>query len=200
MRTQSSFPSDSGERGRAPPSVPAAPIAHHKARSRRVQRATPALVVGLALIGVWAVASTALAAFIDSTANPGGLVGADTLDPPSALTATASGSDVALDWTVTPDAWAEGYQIWRSTSPGCCYSLHDTVVGQGSTSYTDVGANSAAAPVFESFATASNKGTSIVISKPAGTWMATSSWRPTREKTTGLRSRRLPAGQRSSTP
>ena len=102
------------------------------------------VLVAAGLIGV------SLALWTDTETNAGNTLSTDSLAAPTSLAAVASGSDVALSWTVTPDLWAAGYQIWRGTTPGCCYSLHDTVAGQGTTSYTDVGANAGGgAPVFE---------------------------------------------------
>ena len=81
------------------------------------------------------------AGFADMTDSAGNSFASETLDPPTGLAAVASGGDIDLSWTTTPDLWANGYQIWRGTTLGCCYALHDTVPGQPSTSYTDVGAN-----------------------------------------------------------
>ena len=109
------------------------------------------------------------AGFADVTDNAGNSFVSGTLDPPTGLAAVASGSDIDLSWTVTPDLWATGYQIWRGTTPGCCYALHDTVPDQPSTSYTDIGANASGAVTYESVATAAINSTSIVVTKPTGT-------------------------------
>ena len=109
------------------------------------------------------------AGFADMTDSAGNSFASETLDPPTGLAAVASGGDIDLSWTTTPDLWANGYQIWRGTTLGCCYALHDTVPGQPSTSYTDVGANASGAVTFESVATAAANSNSIVVSRPTGT-------------------------------
>ena len=96
------------------------------------------------------------AALTSTTANTANALTADTLQPPTGLTAAASGSDIQLDWTATPDTYAAGYNIYRSTTQGCCYTFLDSVVGQATVTYTDVGAGAPAtvAPAYESIATA----------------------------------------------
>ena len=61
----------------------------------------------------------------------------DTLDPPTSLTASVSGSAIRLDWTATVDTYATGYKVLRSTTQGSGYSQIDTVTPRTATSYTD---------------------------------------------------------------
>lgn len=118
-----------------------------------MRRLVPVLTPLFAVVALALSAGTALALWSDTATNFGNALGTQSLDPPSGLSAVASGDDVALSWSATPDLWATGYQVWRGTSPGCCYSLHDTVPGQGSTGYTDVGANLGPPSLIGSWAT-----------------------------------------------
>ncbi len=74
------------------------------------------------------------ALFTDVAAATAGLA-ADTLQPPSALTASG-GSDVRLTWTPSPDAYADGYRIERAPSSGGPYAVIGTA-GPTATGYTD---------------------------------------------------------------
>lgn len=60
----------------------------------------------------------------------------DLLAPPSSLTATA-GASIALAWAVTPDVYASGYQVLRSTTSGSGYGQVGTATPQAATAYTD---------------------------------------------------------------
>jgi hypothetical protein len=70
---------------------------------------------------------------------------ADVLDPPTALTcnggttvcnAGLTGRPV-LNWTATPDPYAIGYRIFRSTTSGSAYVQIGTVSGRTTTTFTD---------------------------------------------------------------
>ena len=64
----------------------------------------------------------------------------DILDPLTGLTAASDWPlAIELDWTATPDTYAAGYNINRSTTQGCCYTFLDSVVGQATVTYTDGG-------------------------------------------------------------
>ena len=99
------------------------------------------IALGAGTMMVYLLATNSSALFVDQTANSGDTVVADVLDPPTSLGAAANGNDIDLSWTATVDTYADGYNIYRSTSSGCCYSFIDSVVGQATTTYTDVGAN-----------------------------------------------------------
>jgi hypothetical protein len=63
----------------------------------------------------------------------------ETLDPPTALDATATlGLIVTLTWTPTVDTRATGYQVLRSTTSGGPYSQVATVTPRTATSYDDL--------------------------------------------------------------
>lgn len=112
-------------------------------RATRIRR--DVILVGCGALGVATLAiGSSSAAFNNATSSTGNSFAVETLEPPSSLDAVASGSDAELSWDVTPDVWADGYEIWRSTTPGCCYALYDTVAGQPTSSYTDVGAGGGA--------------------------------------------------------
>jgi hypothetical protein len=63
--------------------------------------------------------------------------GADVLEPPSSLGASAVGlSQVTLTWTVTPDSYATGYRVMRSLNGGA-YSELTTVTPASTETYVD---------------------------------------------------------------
>jgi hypothetical protein len=88
-----------------------------------------AIVAGLAAIPV----SGAVASSSDSSTWA---TDTDLLAPPSSLTATA-GPTVALAWAVTPDLYASGYQVLRSTTSGSGYGVVGTATPQSATAYAD---------------------------------------------------------------
>lgn len=63
-------------------------------------------------------------------------VATDTLAPPTGLAASGTVT-VSLTWTVSNDAYAAGYQVFRSTTSGSGYSLVKTVTPGSATSTTD---------------------------------------------------------------
>jgi hypothetical protein len=60
----------------------------------------------------------------------------DSLDAPTNLTATG-GTTVTLNWTATPDAYATGHRIFRSTSSGGGYSQVGQVTPRTTTVFVD---------------------------------------------------------------
>ena len=74
------------------------------------------MIATLALVGT---ASWALASFLDG-ATATATLSTDTLAPPSGLTAgLCLLGAVTLNWTATPSAWADGYEVrWGKTSGG----------------------------------------------------------------------------------
>ena len=138
---------------------------------RGIQAAGLLILLGLGVASALVPLHPTSALFVATTGNAANAFAADTLNPPTDLAAAANGADVDLTWTTTPDLYADGYNVYRSTSSGCCYAFHDSVLGRTTTSYVNVGAGSGSPspPVFESVATASVDGSSLVIGKPAGT-------------------------------
>ena len=80
-------------------------------RQRRGWLLAFALTLGIATV------TPASGAFLHSTGNSANAFDADTLDPPTALDTSMDDTDIVIDWSVTPDVWATGYEIWRSTTP-----------------------------------------------------------------------------------
>lgn len=102
-------------------------------------RAPLQLVVGIlavALLGLAAGAPpTTLARFTDSAASTRSIT-TDTLDPPTSLAATG-GASISLSWVATVDAYASGYEIWRSTVSGSGYAQVGSATPRSATSATD---------------------------------------------------------------
>ncbi|HEY4632524.1 MAG TPA: hypothetical protein VIH00_01300 [Candidatus Limnocylindrales bacterium] len=98
-----------------------------------VAAAILALATGASL---GSVAPPATLAFLFDSATAVATFTTDGLDPPTSLSATP-GATVALAWTVTPDAYATGYQVLRSTTSGSGYSQVGTATPQSATAYTD---------------------------------------------------------------
>ena len=104
----------------APDPLHAAQLARaHARRNRRGPSARVAVIATLvaSLCGLAIAAEPSLALFGSATGSSGNALAADTLDPPTALAAVPSGSDVSLSWTATVDTYATGYRIYRSQSP-----------------------------------------------------------------------------------
>jgi hypothetical protein len=111
---------------------------HRPLVSRRVWLALCVAVLASLLV---AFSVLSLALWIDNEEAGANSFTIGTLDTPSGLSAVGLGVDIDLAWTATPDVWAAGYEIHRGTTMGGPYSLHDSVVGQSTTSYSDLGAN-----------------------------------------------------------
>lgn len=91
-----------------------------------------------------------LAAFTNA-AQPSVTATVERLDPPpnvrcaNGLLACSAGllARPQLTWDPTPDLYATGYEIWRSTTSGGGYVLAATAVGRATTSWTDTGSMAA---------------------------------------------------------
>lgn len=107
--------------------------------SHTLIRARLLLVVGalaVALVGVAAGAPTTTLARLTDTATTTQSIATDTLDPPTSLAATG-GTSASLTWVATVDAYASGYEIWRSTVSGSGYALVGTATPRSATSASD---------------------------------------------------------------
>lgn len=69
---------------------------------------------------------------------------ADTLNPPTNLACSGLPNCTVtfvtkptLTWTATPDTYATGYQVWRSTTSGSGYTQVASVTPQTTTTWTD---------------------------------------------------------------
>lgn len=112
-------------------------------QSRRRDRVTgliSALVAGAFILA--ALAAPALADW-GTSALRSQTVTAGTLAAPTGLTAV-NGACVArtswhvdLSWTASSSTFADGYEIFRSTTAGGPYTSLGTVSGQGTTTFTD---------------------------------------------------------------
>jgi hypothetical protein len=77
------------------------------------------------------------ATFTDQASVLGNTFTADTLDPPTGLTASVVGNDIRLDWTPTADTYASGYKVLRSTTSGGPYTEIGTATPYTATTHTD---------------------------------------------------------------
>ena len=94
----------------------------------------------LAMIAVCLVtmgATVAGAAFGDPVTSTANLFATDTLDPPTALSATVAGTTVNLAWTATPDSYATGHRVLRGTVSGGPYTQIAQVTPRTTTTYAD---------------------------------------------------------------
>jgi hypothetical protein len=95
------------------------------------------LFVTLALAGI--VSTDTAATFTGAGTNPTNTLGSAQLAAPTSLAATitSNGGTVNLSWTATTSAWATGTRIYRATVSGGPYSLAGTIVGLGTTTWSE---------------------------------------------------------------
>ncbi|MCP3934560.1 MAG: hypothetical protein GY708_04215 [Actinomycetia bacterium] len=124
-------------RARSPHPSPSAHTAPNN-RARKGRR-----VANLAFILTTAALAAALstvphtsAAFTDITDNSGNALTSDTLDPPTSTAATG-GADITIDWTATPDSYATGHRVYRSTSSGGPYTQIAQITPRTTVTHTD---------------------------------------------------------------
>ena len=104
-------------------------------RWRRVTSVVLALAALVVVTALFSLLPT-VAGFTDATGNTGNSWTADTLDPPTAL-AAAGGAIVTLTWIATPDTYATGHRILRSTSPGGPYTQIAEIAPRTTVAYID---------------------------------------------------------------
>ncbi len=101
--------------------------------------ATPAL--GLILLETLMAAALSsegvLALFGGSASIPGNTFTDDTLDPPTGLAASSSGTSIVLSWTATVDTYATSYGVLRSTTAGGPYSQIGAASPVSTTTFSD---------------------------------------------------------------
>lgn len=93
-------------------------------------------VVAVALIASLFALPQTEAGFAAVTDNIANTMAADTLDPPTVLTATDGGT-ITLGWTATADTYADGHRILRSTSPGGPYTQIAEITPRTTVTYQD---------------------------------------------------------------
>ena len=83
-------------------------------------------------------------ALATDTETVAAIITADTLNPPTNLACSGLPNCTVtfltkptLTWTATPDTYATGYQVWRSTSSGSGYTQVASVTPQTTTTWTD---------------------------------------------------------------
>ena len=92
--------------------------------------------LAVAMLGVAAGAPPTTLARLADTATSTQSISTDTLDPPTSLAATG-GASIGLSWVATVDAYASGYEIWRSTTSGSGYALMGSATPRSAISATD---------------------------------------------------------------
>ena len=101
------------------------------------------MLLSAIVISSVAIAGVAFAFFTDAAGVASNQFTTTTLQPPTG-TSAQNGTCVALtsvrvqvSWTATSSTFADGYQIFRSTTAGGPYSSVGTVSGRTTTTYTD---------------------------------------------------------------
>ena len=108
-----------------------------------------ALVVAILVAGV--TTPQTLAVFTDTDSSTKSFT-TDTLNPPTSLAATGGATTATLTWVPTVDAYAAGYEVWRSTTSGSGYAFIGNVTPQTATSTTNTpGANGVYYYILRSF-------------------------------------------------
>ncbi len=103
-------------------------------------RSLPILIflglVSLAVLLAAAVTQSSLSLFTDIFNNGSNAFSSDTLDPPTGLGATG-GASISLNWTATPDTYASGHRVFRSSTSGSGYTQIAQVTPRTTTTYVD---------------------------------------------------------------
>ena len=105
------------------------------------------LVMAITVASVSAQPNTVSLALLTEQPTAQVEIGADVLSPPSGLTCNGGSTSCTaslisrpqLNWAATPDTYAQGYRILRSTTNGGPYTQVGSVVGRSTTSFTDTG-------------------------------------------------------------
>jgi hypothetical protein len=100
---------------------------------RRRAPVISAAVLVLALTGT----PMTLARFVEVDASTATFA-ADVLAPPTALTASGGSGGIRLRWTATPDTYAAGYRVYRSSTSGSGFGEIALVTPQAAVTVLDV--------------------------------------------------------------
>jgi len=103
----------------------------------RLSRLTGLTAAALVLAGLLVLIPSRNAAFLSVADNVSNSWAADTVNPPTSLAAVANAADVDLDWTATPDSYAAGHRIYRSTTSGGPYVQIAQTTPRTTTTYVD---------------------------------------------------------------
>jgi hypothetical protein len=95
------------------------------------------ITAALAIVGlaVGPVAPGTRGLLVDQASSTGSFT-TDTLNPPTGLGAVG-GINAQLSWTITPDTYATGYDVLRSTTSGGGFGVVATVTPRSATTYAD---------------------------------------------------------------
>lgn len=108
---------------------------------KRTIAAAGALIALLSFFAGRATTSSAL--FTDSPGVGSNAFSTAALQPPTGLSATAGcqllAPKITLTWTATTSTFADGYDVYRSTTNGGPYTQIAHVSGRTTTSYVDAG-------------------------------------------------------------
>jgi hypothetical protein len=106
-------------------------------------RSAVGVLVTLSVLAAVGVGPGASASFVDATPPTTTVVASGTLDAPTGLTAVRGACQILtsvavnLSWTATGSTFADGYEIFRSTTSGSGYGSLGTVTGRTTTTFVD---------------------------------------------------------------
>lgn len=110
----------------------------------RRARLVVALAMASTMVGFAMPGGSISLALATDTETVASTITADTLNPPTNLQCTGLPSCTVtfltkptLTWTATPDTYATGHEVWRSTTSGSGYALVASVTPRTTTTWTD---------------------------------------------------------------